>query len=142
MFVPFSSGESVLVLIDACTRWPKGEILKSTTAKTVVHCLEKMRRSSPVIVLPWRIDKQQCPSVCLGHIQRMSHRQQHQTQKGDPLPPQANAEVGCSNKTLKKGLHTPYIEVKDWHCELYTFLHSYRATPHSVTGVPSHRISR
>ena len=55
--------------------------------------------------------------------------------KVTPNWPLVNAEVECSSRTLEKALCAAYIE-KAWCRELYTFLHSYHATSHSVTGVP------
>ncbi len=34
---PFAIGESLLVLVDACSRWPAVEILRTTTAPTIIH---------------------------------------------------------------------------------------------------------
>ncbi|KAI0236166.1 hypothetical protein LSAT2_013234, partial [Lamellibrachia satsuma] len=50
--------------------------------------------------------------------------------------PQALSEAERFMRTLEKAVRCAMIEGKGWKQEMYRFLRSYRATPHSSTGVP------
>ena len=39
---PFPTGESLLVCVDACSRWPEVEILRTTSSEVIVRCLMKI----------------------------------------------------------------------------------------------------
>ena len=39
---PFPSGESLLILVDACSRWPEVAILRSTTADAIIKQLKRI----------------------------------------------------------------------------------------------------
>ena len=49
--------------------------------------------------------------------------------------PRANGEVERFNRTLKGVVKKAEVEHRPWKDSVVQFLHSYRATPHSVTGV-------
>jgi hypothetical protein len=53
-----------------------------------------------------------------------------------PYWPQANGAVERQNRNIMKRLRIASASKKDWREELVTYLSSYRATPHSVTGSP------
>ena len=54
-----------------------------------------------------------------------------------PLWPQANATAERFMRTLGKCLCVAHMENIPWKKHLYTFLHEYRATPHSITTTSS-----
>jgi hypothetical protein len=37
---PFLSGESLLVMVDTCSRWPEVHVMKSTTSTAIIKCMK------------------------------------------------------------------------------------------------------
>ena len=37
---PFPSGESLLVMVDTCSRWPEVHVMKSTTSTAIIKCMK------------------------------------------------------------------------------------------------------
>ena len=127
----FPTGENLLVLADACSRWPEVEIPKSTTAETLIRCLEKM---FACYGFPEEITSDNGPQF-VSDTFKGCQRENVRHRKVTPYWPQANAEVKRSNTTLEKALWATYIEEKDWRREIYTFLQNYRVKPHTLTGL-------
>ena len=50
------------------------------------------------------------------------------------LRPQANSEAENFLKPVTKAIEAPHADGRDWQKDLYQFLLTYRATPHSTTG--------
>ena len=57
-----------------------------------------------------------------------------------PLWPEANGICERFMRNIKRVCTTANVENKNWKQELHVFLRSYRATPHSSTGVPPHTV--
>ena len=57
-------------------------------------------------------------------------------QRITPLWPEANGEVECFVRTVKKAINTAEVEGKDWKKEISIFLKHYRVTPHASNKVP------
>lgn len=113
---PPRSGESLLILVDACSRWPDVAILRSTKAEVLVRHLQRIFSTHG---LPELITSDNGPqfvsktfSVFL-EAHGISHR------KVTPYWPQAIAEVGRFNQPLEKIIRAAHIEGKDWQQEIY-----------------------
>ena len=109
---PFPTGEYILVIIDAYTRYPEITIVKSTSAFTTINHLSRIFATHG---LPSRVKTDNGPPFNSKDLM------------------QKPAEAENFNKVLEKTIRTAQIEGKDWKRELYRFLLNYRATPHTTT---------
>ena len=98
---PFPTGETLLVLVDACSRWPEVEILKSTTAETLIRRLEKI---FACYGFPEEITSDNGPQFISETFKEYLLENNIRHRKVIPYWPQANAEVERSNRTLEKAL--------------------------------------
>ena len=107
------------------------QISKLTTAKTLIHRLQKIFACYGFLD---EITSNNGPQFVLdtfkGHLRENNIRHRKVT----PYWLQANAEVERSNRTLEKALQVTYIEKKDWRGKIYTFLQNYRVKPHTLTS--------
>lgn len=131
---PLPTGESRLVLMDACSRWvevPTG-ILRSTTSDVLVKQLMRifLTYDFPELITTDN-DPQFASKTSLDFLE--AHGIQHW--KITPYWPQANAEVERFNQPFEKIIRAAHIERKDWWQEMYKFLLNYSATSHAVTGI-------
>ena len=126
---PFPTGESLLVCVDACSRWPEVEIIRTTSSEVIIRCLQK---SFAKHGLPEQVTSDNGSNLISKEIEDYfsSHGIRHR--KITPYWPKANAMVERFNRTVEKA--------EDWKKELNTFLLNYRATPHAMTGVSSAEI--
>ena len=129
---PYPTGESLMVLIDAYSKFPIVEILKSTTAKTVISRLERIFAMHGI---PEEIISDNGPPFDSAEFGDYMKRKGINHHRVTPLWPQANGEAESFMRPLGKAIKAAKIEGKDWREELNEFLLSYRTTPHSVTGV-------
>ena len=116
---PFRRGESLLVLVDSCSRWPEVFILKSTTSAVIVNCVkscfavhglleEIVTDNGPQFVA------EEFGSYLIDH--GITNR--HVT----PSWPQTNSEVERFDRTLEKAIRAATTKGKDWKNEINTFL--------------------
>lgn len=129
---PFPNGETVLVVIDAYSRFPEVEIMKSTSAKSVMTKLDRMFATHG---LPDEIRSDNGPPFTSREINNYMKERGIRHRRVTPLWPQANGEAEAFMKPLGKAIKAAKLEGKNWKEELYGFLLAYRTTPHSVTGV-------
>ena len=127
---PFPTGESILGIIDANSRWPDIHIMKSTTSEKIVDCLDKTftTHGYPSILVTDNapnLTSVKCDEYC--DMNGINH------QTSIPYWPQGNAEVERFYRTLMKAIRTSCAEGKDWRKEVFKFLLAYRNTPHSST---------
>ena len=129
---PFPTGELVMVIIDDYSRFPEVEIVRSTSARSVIPKIDAVfaRQGIPEIVKtdngpPFNSKEFKDFASYLGF--------DHQT--STPLWPRGNAEVERFNGTLVKAVQTATVAGLNWKQELYTFLRQYRATPHATTNM-------
>ena len=127
---PFPSGEYILVVIDAYTRFPEIAIVTSTSAFTTINHL---RRIFATHGLPSRVKTDNGPPFNSKELRDYMNENGISFTPITPLWPQANAEAENFNKVLEKAIRTAQIEGRDWKRELYRFLLNYRATPHITT---------
>ena len=130
---PFPTGEYLLVVIDAYSRYPEVEIVHSTAAKGTIMKLERIFATHGV---PSIVNSDNGPPYTSHEFKSYMEEIGAKHRKITPLWPQANSEAENYMKPLMKAIRAACTEKKDWKKELYTFLLNYRATPHSTTGFP------
>ena len=129
---PFPTGEYLLVVIDAYSRFPEVEVVHSTAAKGTLIRLDRIFATHGI---PTILKSDNGPlffgEEFTAHMLEMgiSH------QKITPLWPQANSEAENFMKPLTKAVHAAHAAGRDWKKDLYRFLLNYRATPHTTTGI-------
>ena len=128
---PFPNGDYLLVVTDDFSRYPEVEIIKSTSAKSVIPHLDSIfaRQGIPEIVrtdnsTPFNSESFQMFATQLG----FKHR------RIIPVWPKANGEAERLMRALEKAIRKAVVEGKNWKQELFTFLRQFRATPRSKTG--------
>ena len=129
---PFPSGDYLLVVIDEYSRFPQVEIVKSTSAKSIIPRLDAIfaRQGNPDELKtdngsPFNGVEFSNFAKYLGFYHR----------KVQPLWSRANDEAERFMPNLEKCVRTAVVEGKNWKQELYKFLRQYRATPHTTTNV-------
>ena len=134
---PFPSGESLLVCVDACSRWPEVEIIRATSSEVIIRRLQKIFATHG---LPEQVTSDNGSNLVSREFEDFfsSHGIYHR--KVTPYWPQANATVERFNRTVEKAIRTAHVEERDWRKALDTFLLNYRATPHAMTGVSPAKI--
>ncbi|CAB4002994.1 Transposon Tf2-9 poly [Paramuricea clavata] len=134
---PFPLGESLLVCVDACSRWPEVEIVRATSSEVIIRRLQKIFATHG---LPEQVTSDNGSNLVSREIEDFfsSHGIYHR--KVTSYWPQANATVERFNRTVEKAIRTAHVDGRDWRKALDTFLLNYRATPHAMTGVSPAKI--
>ena len=127
---PFTSGEYLFVVIDAYSRFPEVDIVRSTSASAIIPKLDRMFATHGI---PTIVCSDNGPPSTSHEIQqytwrRMVHR------RITPLWPQANSEAERFMQPLTKAIRSAHAEGKQWTKHLHRFLLNYRTTPHATTG--------
>ncbi|CAB4026127.1 PREDICTED: uncharacterized protein K02A2.6-like [Paramuricea clavata] len=129
---PFPTGEYLLVVIDAFSRFPEVEVLTTVSAKAVLPKLDAIfsRQGLPEVLKsdngsPFNGAEFESYAKHCG----FTHR------KITPYWPQANGEAERFMHTLQKCIRAAIIEKKNWKQAMNQFLLNYRATPHSTTNI-------
>ena len=129
---PFPTGEYLLVVIDAYSRFPEVEIVHSTAAKGT---LPKLDRIFATHGIPSVLKSDNGPPFFGDEFKSHMIENGIHHQKITPLWPQANSEAENFMKPLTKAVRAAHAEGRDWKKDLYRFLLNYRATPHNTTGI-------
>lgn len=128
---PLPNGDYLLVIVDEYSRYPVVEILKSTSANTVIPVLDKVLsefgfprviksdNGSPFNSSAFNNYMQSCG---------IDHR------RITPRWPKANAQAESFNKPMMKVIRAAHATNQSWKQQLNQFLRQYRATPHTATG--------
>ena len=127
---PLPTGENLLVVIDAATRWPEVEILRSTTATTIISRLDRIFAQHGY---PDEIVSDNGPQFISREFADYMKSTGIDHRRVTPYHPQANAEVERFNSTLLKAIRTARNSGRDWHHSIFAFLLAYRSTPHPAT---------
>ena len=127
---PFPSGEYILVVIYAYTRFPEIAIVTSTSAFTTINHLSRIFATHG---LPSRVKTDNGPPFNSKELRDYMNENGISFTPITPLWPQANAEAEHFNKVLEKAIRTAQLEGRDWKRELCRLLLHYRATPHITT---------
>ena len=131
---PLPSGEYLLTVIDEHSRYPVVEIIRSTSANTVIPVLDKI------------LSQFGCPKTDNGPPFNSTKFAQYAQYMGfkhrkiTPRWPQANGQVETFNTPLMKAIRTAHAEGKQWKQAMHIFLRQYRSTPHTVTKYTPHRL--
>ena len=130
---PFPSGESLLVMVDTCSRWPEVHVMKSTTSTAIIKC---MKTTFATHGIPHEIVTDNGPQFTSTEFSTYLSSSGIVHRKVTPYWPQANSEVERFNRTVEKAIRAANVEGKNWKEELDVFLLNYRSTPHCTTGQP------
>ena len=129
---PFPSGDYLLVVIDEYSRFPEVEIVKSTSAKSVIPRLDAIFARQGI---PDELKTDNGPPFNGVEFSNFAKHLGFHHRKVQPLWPRANGEAERFMPNLEKCVRTAVVEGKNWKQELYKFLRQYRATPHTTTNV-------
>ena len=130
---PLRTGQYVLVLIDKYSRYPEAEIIKSTSAKTVIPKLDAIFARHGI---PYTLKSDNGPPFNSNELKEYLTKLGVKHETSTPDWPQGNSEAEAFMKPLGKAVKTARAENRNWVQELSRFLLSYRTTPHSSTNVP------
>ena len=129
---PFPSSDYLLVVIDEHSRFPEVEIVKSTSAKSVIPRLDAIFARQGI---PNELKTDNGPPFNGVEFSNFAKYLGFHHRKVQPLWPRANGEAERFMPNLEKCVRTAVVEGKNWKQELYKFLRQYRATPHTTTNV-------
>ena len=129
---PLPSGDMLFVVIDEYSRYPEVEIVRSTSANTVIPKLDRILSTHGI---PTEIKTDNGPPFQSHTFAQFAQHMGFHHRKITPLWPKANSESERFMRTLNKTLCAAHLEDKNWQQELFLFLRNYRATPHSTTAV-------
>ncbi|XP_042236985.1 uncharacterized protein K02A2.6-like [Homarus americanus] len=128
---PFPSGEYVLGIIDAGSRWPEAFVVKIINTDTVTTLIEGCITTHGI---PAVIVSDNGPQFRAKEFAQFCEEWGIKHHKVTPYHPQANEEIERFFATMLKALRAMHTEGKDWRRQLGKFLMHYRNTPHSMTG--------
>ena len=128
---PFPTGEYLLVVIDAYSRFPEVDIVNSTSAKVTVPKLERIFATHGI---PHILRSDNGPPFPGREFYHFMKELGTKHKPSIPLSPQGNGEAESFMKPLQKAIRTAVTENHNWKRVIFKFLLNYRATPHSTTG--------
>ena len=128
---PYPSGHYCLVIIDEYSRFPVVEIVKSTSAKTVIPVLDKVFSTFGILEV---LKTDNGPPFNSHEMRAFMAKYNIKHRKITPLWPRANAQAEGFMKPLNKAIKAATVEGQSWRQEMHKFLRNYRATPHVTTG--------
>ena len=128
---PFPTGEYLFVVIDAYSRFPEVEIVRSTSANSIIP---KLNRIFSAHGIPHVIRSDNGPPFTSEEFKKYMSENGINHRRITPLGPQANSEAESFMKPLTKAIRSAHAEGKPWTKHMYKFLLNYRTTPHSTTG--------
>ncbi|KXJ24314.1 Uncharacterized protein K02A2.6 [Exaiptasia diaphana] len=126
-FKHLSAHEYLLVITDDYSRYPVVELVKSTSAPTVIPVIDK---TFATFGIPEIVRSDNGPPFSGKEFKEFAQTLGFIHRKVTPLWPRANGEV-----ELKKAILAARTEGKPWKTELCKLLRNYRSTPHSTTGI-------
>ena len=127
---PFPTGEYLLVVIDAYSRFPEVDIIRSTSATAIIPKLDRIFATHGI---PAVLRSDNGPPFTSHEIKKYMEENGIEHQRITPLWPQANSEAESFMKPLTKAIRSAHAEGKQWTKHLYKFLLNYRTTPHTTT---------
>lgn len=127
----------MFVIIDEYSRYPVFEILRSAKANATIPVLDKV---ISMFGIPKVVKTDNGSPFTSKQFAQYAEFIGFEHTKITPHWPRANAQAEAFNKPLMKTVKAATIEEKNWKQEMQTFLRQYRATPHSTTGMFSHKL--
>ena len=131
-FAELPKKEYLLLITDDYSRYPVVEIVKSTSATTVIPKLDKVFFEFGV---PDIVRSDNGPPFNSKDFASFADDLGFKHRKVTPKWARANEEVERFVRTVKKVVKTAKLEHKNYKQELNRLLRNYRATPHSTTRV-------
>ena len=128
---PLPSGEHLLVLVDYYSRWIEVDVIRITSSKTIIHCLDAQFARHG---LPKGLRTDNGSNLVSKEVEDYLNEMGIEHRYTTPLWPRANGEVERQNRSLLKSMRAAHAEGQNWREELNRFLLAYRSTPHSTTG--------
>ena len=135
---PFPTGETLLVVLDAYSRYPEVEIIPSTSAKSVLPAFEKIFATHGI---PEVVKTDNGPPFQSKDFKHFAQERGFVHRRVTPAWPEANGQVENFMKSVGKVAKIAHASGKDWKREMYVFLSNYRATPHPSTGKSPYNLS-
>ena len=123
---PFPSGESVVVVIDAYFRFPEVDILKSTTAPSIINKLDRIFSTHR---FPDSVTSDNGPQFACHEMEDYFSQRGIKHHHVSPLWPQANGLVESFMKPLDKAIRTAHAQGQVWQKELPCSIIVRRHTP-------------
>lgn len=130
--VPFPTGEYLSVVIDDYSRYPVVEILRSTSARSVIPLFDKI---FSLFGIPEELKTDNGQPFQSFEFRQFAEQLGFKHHRITPLWPKANGKAERFMRILGKAIRTTHIESKNWKQEMFTLLRNYRATPHSTTNL-------
>ena len=129
---PFPSGEYLLVVTDEYSIYPGVEIVSSTSERVVLPRLYQIfaRQCFPDIC---EMDKG--PPFNSQAFAKFAEKNGFRYRKITPTWPEANGAAERFVETIKTNIRASTADGRNWKEQIPTFLRTFRATPHSATGV-------
>lgn len=134
---PLPSGEYLLTVTDEHSRYPVVEIIRSTSANTVIPALDKILSQ---FGCPIELKTDNGPPFNSAKFSQYAKYMGFKHRKITPRWPQANGQVETFNTPIMKAIRSAHAEGKQWKQTLYIFLRQYRSTPHTTTKYTPHRL--
>ncbi|XP_042221000.1 uncharacterized protein K02A2.6-like [Homarus americanus] len=128
---PFPSGDYVLGIIDAGSRWPEAFVIKTINTDTVMTLIEGCITTHSI---PTVIVSDNGPQFRAKEFAQFCEEWGIKHHKVTPYHPQANGKIERFFATMLKAFRAMHTEGKDWRRQLGKFLMHYKDTPHSMTG--------
>ena len=128
----FRTNQYLLLITDDFSRYPVVDIVKSTSAATVIPKLDEVFSE---IGVPDVVKSDNGPPFNSKEFASFADDLGFKHRKMTPKWARANGEVGRFVRTVKKVIKTAKLEHKNPKQELNRLLRNYRATPYSTTRV-------
>ncbi|KAL7879761.1 hypothetical protein SRHO_G00020150 [Serrasalmus rhombeus] len=119
-----------VTLIDYYSKWPEVAFASEVTSATVITFLSVVfsREGNPREVV-----SDNGPQFISSEFESFLAMRDIKHCRSAVYFPQANGEIERFNRVFKDSLQTATIEGKPWKPFVTEFLHTYRATPHTIT---------
>jgi hypothetical protein len=128
---PFE-GHMLFVLVDAHSKWPEVQIMKSTTAEKTIEVLRSVFARQG---LPEQLVTDNGPQFISTEFKAFLKANGIKHILSAPYHPASNGLAERFIQTLKRTLKAGGKEGKTIHHRLTDFLFEYRATPHTTTNI-------
>jgi hypothetical protein len=120
-----------LLVVDAHSKWPIIQEMKSTTTEKTVKVLQNLFCCYGI---PEQLVTDNGPQFIADQFASFMRRQGIRHFRSAPFHPATNGAVERLVKTFKQRMKIGKLEGENSKVTLQNFLQSYRATPHSTTG--------
>ncbi|XP_047140939.1 uncharacterized protein K02A2.6 [Hydra vulgaris] len=130
-FGPLPSGEYLFVIEDLYSRYPFVDIIKTTTASSVISKLERL---FAIFGYPNKIRSDNGPPFQSEELKLYFKNVDIKHIKITPQYPQANGIVEKFMQVIGKTIKITHFMGKSWREELQSMLRNYRCAPHNTTG--------